>query len=163
MRFQMESGIWRLQLVKNCFWKYWRRGKGKSLRYQDIKVLKRKKNVWNIFPNNILQEICVIFFYSLSKYDNLEWDFRGHHQSFLPQILSLSEPKLQLGDPGKKRKTNCIYYWIHGLLSLLVVHWRMVLLLLLFGNSGWIHFRLRWSQMAFMCPSFNSQRNVRLV
>ena len=45
MRFQMESGIWRLQLVKNCFLKYWRRGKEKSLRYQDIKVLKRKKNV----------------------------------------------------------------------------------------------------------------------
>ena len=36
---------------------------------------------------NTLQEMYVIFFYSLFKYDNLEWDFRSHHQSFLPQIL----------------------------------------------------------------------------
>ena len=46
--------------------------------------LKNKKIVWNIFPN-ILQETCVIFFYSLSKYENLEWDFRGDRRSFLPQ------------------------------------------------------------------------------
>ena len=153
----MEPGIliMRRQLVKKFFWKYWRRGRGKSLLYQDIKVWKEKKNVWNIFPNNILyNNICVIFLYSLSKYDNLEWDFRGHHQSFPPQIFSLSEPKLQLGDPGKKRKTNCIYYWTHG--YLFVVLWRI-------GNSRWIHYRLRWSQMAFMCLYFNSQHNVRLV
>ena len=38
---------------------------------KDIRVLKRKKIVWNIFPN-ILQEMCIIFFYSLSRYDNRE-------------------------------------------------------------------------------------------
>ena len=36
---------------------------------KDIRVLKRKKIVWNIF-RNILQEMCIIFFYSLSRYDN---------------------------------------------------------------------------------------------
>ena len=36
---------------------------------KDIRVLRRKKIVWNIF-RNILQEMCIIFFYSLSRYDN---------------------------------------------------------------------------------------------
>ena len=72
-----SDGFWDIETpVKKSFWDYWGWGKGKSLLYQDI---------WtNIFPN-VLKEICVIFFHSLSKYDNLEWDFRGHHQSLLPQ------------------------------------------------------------------------------
>ena len=46
------------------------RGKGKNLLYQYIKA--SKKNVWtNIFAN-VLKEICVIFFFSLSEYENLE-------------------------------------------------------------------------------------------
>ena len=78
-----SDGFWDIETpVKKCFWEYWGRGKGKSLLYQDIKAW--KKCLDEYFPN-VLKEICVIFFFSLSKYDNLEWDFRGHHQSFLPQ------------------------------------------------------------------------------
>ena len=56
----MESGI--LTQSKEVLLKILYEGEGEDLLYQDIKVLKRKKkNVWNIFQN-ILQDICVIFF-----------------------------------------------------------------------------------------------------
>ena len=102
-----SDGFWDIETpLKKCFWEYWGRGKGKSLLYQDIKAW--KKCLDEYFPN-VLKEICVIFFFSLSKYDNLEWDFRGHHQSFLPQTsaaLLILITKAAAGKSGHERENE---------------------------------------------------------
>ena len=48
------------------------KGEGGRGRICFTNILRLKKNVWtNIFAN-VVKEICVIFFFSLSEYENLE-------------------------------------------------------------------------------------------
>ena len=112
-----SDGFWDIETpVKKCFWECWGRGKGEGGRGRICftNILRLKKNVWtNIFAN-VVKEICVIFFFSLSEYENLEWDFRGHRQPFLPRPNQTCSWEITNWNQGKKGKTNCIYWktWI---------------------------------------------------
>ena len=61
-----------------------------------------------------------IFFYSLSKYDNLEWDFRGHHQSFPPQISAALVIKITKAAAGKsvQERENELYLLLKTWISI---------------------------------------------
>ena len=101
-----SDGFWDIETsVKKCFWKYWRRGEGRSLLYQNIKVLKRKKKCLEYLSEYAPRDVCNILLQSVQIWQ--PWmRFQGSSPVLSTPDIVLIRNKAAAGRSGQEQENE---------------------------------------------------------